>query len=82
MQREGDEGQGSGKPRATDEVRPQKAGEAATTRFGMEGSDSAEVLTTKSATQDPIAAAPEAKSKSEERQAKADKVTEELGDFA
>jgi len=82
MQRKSDEGQESGQPRATDEVRSQKAGEAATTRFGMEGSDSTEVPTTGSETQAPILDAPEAKSKSEERQLKADKVTEELGDFA
>ncbi len=82
MQRESDRGQESGQPRGTDEVRPQKAGEAATTRFGMEGSDSTDVPTTGSGTQDPILDEPEAKSKSEERRLKADKVVEELGDFA
>ena len=81
MQRESDRGQESGQPRGTDEVRPQKAGEAATTRFGMEGSDT-DVPTTGSGTQDPILDEPEAKSKSEERRLKADKVVEKLGDFA
>ncbi len=82
MEHDSDRGQESGQARETDEVRPQKAGEAATTRFGMEGSDSTDVPTTKSGTQDPVLDESEEKSKSEERRLKADKVVEELGDFA
>ena len=82
MQRESERGKEGGQRRGTDEVRLQKDGEAATTRFGMEGSDSTDVPTTESGTRDPILGDPEAKSKSEERQQKADKVAEELGNFA
>ncbi len=82
MQRGSGRGQESGQPRGTYKVRPQKAGEPATTCFGMEGSDSTDVPTNGSGTQDPILDDPEAKSKSDERQLKADKVAEKLGDFA
>ena len=48
----------------------------------MEGSDSTDVPTTGSGAEDTVLDDPKAKSKSEERQRKADKVAEKLGNFA
>jgi hypothetical protein len=82
MEHDSDRGEESGQARGTEDARPQKAEEAATTRFGMESNDTIDVPAIGSGIQNPILDKPEAKSKSEERQLKADKVAEELGNFA
>lgn len=60
-------------------IRPQKAGEAATTRFGMEEGDNSDIPAT-GGVDDPTEGEPE--TGADERELKAEEEAARLGDFA